>query len=874
MKKSFSHSFRLPILMAGLAILTLPCVSKATNPTGGTLTPLTAAPLTFVGTAPGTGADSEADGIEGLNKDTYLLTVAPGDYTGRLISLSLSWAVPANDRDLYVFKRNPDGSNGQQVGSSAGGAPQTGEQTSFDPNIYGAGQYNVEIVYFACTPNSDQPTGTVSLVNGPNLRVATYISGGIAFSANSTCKAPTALADNEPSSRIDTFGNTYICGIQGVPAGVDLWYFDLRPTLAGNPNPNYDPNMRVPIYRGKPDSPSSAGGQAQLQAGALGGGDIDLAVGIGNYNGDGGLGVNTQPNPVLAYASLTAANVTVGRSFDRGTTFQFNGVGNFVGGSPVNDRQWMGFLDDHTVFLEYRNFAQGIAFAQQSIDGGLTYGPAVLVGNLPQTGACDVDRFDGTVYISGNNGQVATGTPTAAGLPPTSYNIVQATPAFVNVANIFFPIRVAADQRHYGPDGTFTLVAPGTLYGVYSDSANIYLIHSLDKGQHWSTPVRVNNPADPNLKFNNFPWLATGPTPGSVGVVWYGTDNTGNDDNSRWRVFYAMSYNATSDTPTFRYAQASDHTNHSANISLSGLVLTGGPNRNLGDYFQTNYDPLGAAEIAWTDDHNDFSGAVYTTRQIGGPSISGKLLANVQPNGDPGNVPVPQEGSGLPAQPFAVPGTLPALGQPAPQPMQPGPNGEQVTDFAQDQDSGLLATTPSNNPVDIISIKYLSQNSGQGPYITATMTVSDLTVLPPNCTWRMYFAANAPEIGIVGPVGNQFSKGLSDRGDQFYIEAATNAQGLASFNWGTAVRNFSGGIDTTQRGAADAGAINKSVRQITVRISLAKLNTYLSSVNHPQIGINSVLCGLRGNAFQTTSFGLALEDYTRGGTEFTITNGF
>jgi hypothetical protein len=874
MKKSLG-SFRLLILLAGVAMVTWPDVAKATNPVGGTLTPLTAAPLTFVGTAPATGADSEADAIEGLNKDTYVLTVAPGNYTGKLISVSLSWAVPANDRDLYVFKRNPDGSNGQEVGSSAGGAPQTGEQTSFDPNIYGAGQYNVEIVYFACTPNADQPAGAVALVDGPDLRVATYISGGLTFSPNSTCKAPTALSDNEPSSRVDVFGNTYICGIQGVPGGVDLWYYDLRPKLAGNtPNPNYDPNMRVPMYRGKPDSPSSAAGQAQLQAGALGGGDIDLAVGFGNYSGDGGLGVNAVPNPVLAYASLTAANVTVGRSLDLGKTFQFNGVGNFTGGVPVNDRQWMGFLDDHTVYLEYRNFAQGIAFVQQSIDGGLTYGPAVLVGNLPQTGACDVDRFDGTVYISGNDGHVAIGTPTAAGLPPTSYTIVKATPNFVNVANIFFPIRVAADQRHYNPDGSFTLVASGTLYGVYSDSANIYLIHSLDKGQHWSTPVRVNNPADPNLKFNNFPWLATGPTPGAVGIVWYGTDNNGNDDNSRWRVYYAMSYNATSDSPTFQYAQASDHTNHSANISLSGLVLTGGPNRNLGDYFQTNYDPVGAAEIAWTDDHNDFSGAVYNTRQIGGPSINGKLAANVQPNGTPGNVPAPVEGSALPAQPFAVPGTLPALGQPAPQPMQPGPNGEQVTDFAQDQDTGLLATTPTSSPIDIISIKYLSQNSGQGPYITATMTVSDLTTLPPNCTWRMYFAANAPETGVVGPAGNQFSKGLSDRGDQFYVEAATNAQSQVSFNWGTAVRNFTGNIVATQQGAADTGAINKLVRQITVRISLAKLNTYLSSVGHPQIGIGSVLCGLRGNAFQTDSLGLALEDYTRGGTEFTITNGF
>src|SRR5207237_1626358 len=133
---------------------------------------------------------------------------------------------------------------------------------------------------------------------------------------------------------------------------------------------------------------------------------------------------------------------------------QFNAVSNCAAGVPRYERKWMGFFDDHTVYLEYRNFAQGVAFAQQSTNGGLTYGPATLVGTLPQTGACDVDRFDGTVYISGNNGHVAAGTPATAGTAPTSHNIYQATPPGVNVANLFFPIRVAADHRQFNADGS------------------------------------------------------------------------------------------------------------------------------------------------------------------------------------------------------------------------------------------------------------------------------------------------------------------------------------------------------------------------------------------------------------------------------------
>src|SRR5204862_7596440 len=106
--------------------------------------------------------------------------------------------------------------------------------------------------------------------------------------------------------------------------------------------------------------------------------------------------------------------------------------------------------------------------------------------------------------------------------------------------------------------------------------------------------------------------------------------------------------------------------------------------------------------------------------------------------------------------------------------------------------------------------------------------------------------------------------------DKFCMHDASNAAGLASFSWGTAVRNFSGGINTTSRGAADSGVINSSARQISVSISLATLNAYLSSIGHPQMGPGSVLCGLRGNSFQTNSSGIVLEDYTRGGTEFTL----
>ena len=106
--------------------------------------------------------------------------------------------------------------------------------------------------------------------------------------------------------------------------------------------------------------------------------------------------------PILATSSLVAANVSAQRSTDRGETLTNNPAGNTT--VPVDDRQWMEFLGDHTVYLGYRDFT-GLQvtskyYLNRSDDGGLTYGPAIVAavgGNT--TGNIDVDQRDGTVYF-------------------------------------------------------------------------------------------------------------------------------------------------------------------------------------------------------------------------------------------------------------------------------------------------------------------------------------------------------------------------------------------------------------------------------------------------------------------------------------------
>jgi uncharacterized repeat protein (TIGR01451 family) len=778
--------------------------AEAANPPAGTVGP-TGPGVAWDGTAVGGASAGESSCVEGVNCDTYTLTVSgtPADWSGKVVDVRISWLIPTNDFDLYVHK----GSNaGPIVADSGSGAPDTDEEATFDPSAEGTGVYTVHVVYFSVA--GEQYHGTAKAQNKPTARTATYVDGGITFSPNVTTKAPVASRDGEPSSRTDTAGNFYVTGIRGVPAGVDLWYDDL----------NSDPYMRNWVYRGQPDSFT---GDQQTSVGADGGGDVDLAV----SRPDPVTGATTNP-PSLAFSSLVLSNISVGKSTDKGVTFTNNPLGNVPGGAPIDDRQWQEFYGQSSVYLLYRTVAPAVTQIQRSDDGGLTYGPAASAGAIGQVGEIDVHQATGTVYASGSSGQVCTGTPPAPGVAPTTLDYVCHQAATGSVANIFFVVKVA-------DDGT----PNGTVYVAFSDGHDIFLADSLDKGATWSQPVKVSHGTDTRTSL--LPWLETGPTPGSVGVVWYGTSSASNVDGADWKAFYAQSYDATSANPTFRQVTASDHLIHASNISTGGTLGTA--NRNLLDYFQVSFDPSGAAVIAYTDDHNDYDGHTYVTHQIGGPGLNPS-------KGDvpsPGPAPAPQSGP----YPSAA-----DVG---------GEAGSQVTDFRHDVADALLVVTPTDDPLDVLSVKYGCEGIGASTQlVTSTKVSGSLAALPAGLNWRVSFAANAPN-SVLSPTGD-YSFGLSDRGDQFYLRASTDPT-QSQFAFGTAVRNSDGSISYTRQGTA-TGSFDTATNTITMKVPLSSLNPFVT--HGTAIAPGSVLVGLRGQSFTSQANGK--RDITRGGTQYTI----
>jgi hypothetical protein len=831
---SIDHPNSRSLFAATALFLSIALSAFAANPTQGTLNPGSTTPLQWVGNALGGPAvTTETACQDGINCDVFTihLTGNPSDYAGKQLLVNISFTM-LSDYDLYVHK---DTVNGTIVFPAVNGSqPGTSEQVVINPATSGAGDYVVHIVYATVVP-TDQYHGTASILSAasstpPPMRSATYISGGMTFSNNIPLKAPTTLRDGEPSNRTDFAGNAYVGAIRGFPAGVDLWRFDLNPL-----SPSFDPNMRVPIYRGQPDAFSPAATEAEL--GGDGGGDIDLAVPFSLPAG--------QAQPTLAFSSLIAANVSTGKSADRAATFQKNPAGNGTGGIVVDDRQWLEFLGNTSVYMWYRTLQPAVTQIQRSDDGGLTYGPAVTAGTTSQVGPIDVHQSDGVVYAGTSTGTVVVGTPASLATAPTTYTVNQAATDPNGVAHLFFVTKVA-------DDGT----PNGTVYVCYSNDTDILLKHSTDKGKTWSLPVRVNNVG---TNTNVFPWMETGPTQGSVGIVWYGTVGA-NDDKAEWKVYYAQSFDATSTTPTFRLAEVTEpeHIIHAANISEGGL--TGANNRNLIDYFQVSFDPQGAAVIAYTDDHNDYDGHTYVARQISGPSIKG------------GNLPAQAEGNGL----VIPPGTAAVNTDEVLPPRVPGLNGEQLTDYAQDLQEGSVPRVHQPDASDVLTTRYDTSGSGGTLAIAATMRVSDLSFIPGQTTWQMSFAVNAPH-NVMSPTGT-YSFAASDHADQFFLEADTDVNGNKTYSYGTAQRANDGKLIYTIAGAADAGEFNQNDNTISVQVSVAKLNAILAAAGHAQIGHGTVVGGLRSRSYtievvppvsgQASRQGR--RDIARGGTQFIV----
>jgi hypothetical protein len=761
----------------------------------------------------------------GPNCSRFELTVS-GDpaSAGKIVRVKLAWILASNDYDLYIFDPAC-----QQVGSSGNGLT-TFEEAVFTPSPNTT--YEVVIVHFAAVgdqidgvaflddapevrnPNRTGPTGT-GIVFSPNGTIMT--SAGEAPTGKGTVMAPEAFSDGEPSARVDVRGNQYPAGIRGVPAGVDVWRFgpdaycprftfhDDEEFPTGDPSDGY-------VWLGQPDGIFATDGAGSPDAG---GGDIELAV---SFPAD------ATSTPVLSMVSLTLANITAAASFDRGNNW--TPANAFSATAPPADRQWIEAFGTNTVYLYYRTLATltGLVL-QKSIDNGITYSAGTTIVNpLGFTpGWIDVDQSpnpDGSVdiYLSAQNSSEL-----------VIFHCVDPNPALPLPITCSTPNTVDDTMSHGHIFDVVTVGNDGTVYAAWSNNKDIFYAYSRNKAQTWSGPVQVTGGAG-MTETNIFPWITAGDN-NRIGIVWYGTDALTNaDNNAEWKAYYAFTANARANTPDLLWLPASDHVIHKSNVSQAGFSPGDeAVNRNLIDFFEVAHDPRdGAAVVAFTDDHNDFDGHTFWTRQIAGPGLRAGTPVTT--------VPCP------PLMPFSDP---------------------EVEDFLGDGNGVSGALGPSVPDVDILNVDYGSEEDGGTLYLTSDMAITALLALAPERSYRSFFAVNT-------------ARGLMDAGNMYFIELTTQNT-VTEFWLGVAARRPDGTIAMArvENIAADqSGApfTPGAPGQVHVRVDVNRLDYSYIADGTPMNGGSSapgsgdLVIGLIGQTRHQSAIGSAVvADNTRGG---------
>ncbi|MEO6588442.1 MAG: hypothetical protein ABIP06_03850, partial [Pyrinomonadaceae bacterium] len=85
------------------AIFTPSTMVQAASPTSGSVNPTVGSSTTWNGTSPG-GASPEGATtcVENVNCESFTLTVAEGDWTGKFVKVQINWLAIATDYDLYI----------------------------------------------------------------------------------------------------------------------------------------------------------------------------------------------------------------------------------------------------------------------------------------------------------------------------------------------------------------------------------------------------------------------------------------------------------------------------------------------------------------------------------------------------------------------------------------------------------------------------------------------------------------------------------------------------------------------------------------------------------------------------------------------------
>ncbi|MFN2508244.1 MAG: hypothetical protein ABR589_05675 [Chthoniobacterales bacterium] len=574
-------AFILCTVGAGLAVL-----SFAADPASGIITPTTTTTITWQGTGTGVPPTATADCEEGANCDSFKLTITgtPADWiaAGKQVKVRIEWLSPSSDYDLTVHKGSVDG----PVVASSGAGATTFEQVILNPrsSSVGTGDFFIRSAYFAATP-ADQYHGVASVVDsGPAPKPAPTPVSGIApryqnYTPPAAGPATLGLNAGEPSIGINWTSEGVLPEAGDDKNGGRAMYIALTQTL------------RITFDDTCPSSPSALWEDKSFPTTSAITFDPILYTD------------NTRSNPtgrtLVSQLLFPAGFATTASAFtdnDGETWIESTGAGigagidhqTIGGGGPFHAPVPIGVTYPNAIYYCAQLPASSCAL---SLDGGMTYGPAVPA----YTNEC-----------GGLHGHIKVGPDGTAYLP--NKNCSQPTPGQAVVVSedngATWESRPVPGSLASGSDAAVGIGrgdktgGKGRIYLGYADADTLPVIAtSTDRGETWSAPLDVgvafgiNNVAFPAVVAGDddraaFAFLGTPTEGGLQGPRFQGV----------WHLYVAHTYDG---GKTWRTVDVTPDDP----MQRGCIWLGGGANicRNLLDFMGIDVDKRGRVLVGYND---------------------------------------------------------------------------------------------------------------------------------------------------------------------------------------------------------------------------------------------------------------------------------
>ena len=502
---------------------------------------------------------------DGVNCDTYKLTLtgSPSDWVGKVVHVRISWNSAAFDYALSIHK----GTNAGPVVASSDNSidqPRAYEATDIDPATMGTGDFSVHVIYFT-TSSTDPYKGLAAI--GPKATTSVQGAGTPTDPAPSyTVYTPPAgfqqFDAGEPSigANWKTGSVFFQSSLQTMRVRFDDSVSPARATWVDVSAPttsivSLDPILYTDSRTGRVFS-SQLAGVTSLTA----------------FSDDDG-------------ATWTPSQ---GAGIPASVDHQTLGGGPFA--APLARDGSLPVLYQNAVYYCSQDVGYDASCAV-SLDGGLTFGPAVRI-------------YTELDCEAGLHGHVKVAPDGTAYVPTKACGGQQA--AVVSENNgLTWSIRKVPGSRAGGSDPSIGIGSDGTVYFAYTNGdGHLLTTVSHDKGQTWGNARDLG--AGLGIQSSVFPAAAAGDAnraavfflgstqagagaiggdPSTYDGVWYGYVATTYDGGNTWTVV-----NATAGDPVQR-----------GPVCLGGTLGCQGNTRNLLDFNDLTVDKFGRVLAALAD---------------------------------------------------------------------------------------------------------------------------------------------------------------------------------------------------------------------------------------------------------------------------------